>query len=86
MIQPINPERFERLRSLTPLEAVKAMLGGDFGIGDEAAILEAIRKDSRITLSDEEILAFLNKTLIEHGEDAQNCFDKLVAARKPAAM
>ncbi len=35
--QPQNKERFERLRALTPMAAVRAWLDGDFGIGDEPA-------------------------------------------------
>ena len=54
-----DKERFERLRALKPVEAVKAFLEGDFGIGDEPAIIEAIQKDSRISLSDDEIMEAL---------------------------
>lgn len=73
-----NPKRFEALRKLTPVAAVKAWMEGDFGIGDEAALIEAIRKDKRITRSDDEIIAFMADALIEEETgDAQQCLDRL---------
>jgi hypothetical protein len=74
----LNQERFEHLRSLAPPEAIKAMLAGEFGLGDESAIVEAIRKDKRITLSDNEILDFLRDAMMEDDCDAQQCLDELV--------
>ena len=55
MFPPTNKERYEALRKLSSLEAVKAWLDGAFGIGDEPAMLEAIRKDPEISLKDREI-------------------------------
>ncbi len=52
---PMNKERYEALRKLSPLEAVKAWLDGAFAIGDEPAMLVAIRKDPAISLKDREI-------------------------------
>lgn len=77
MTTAANRERFEHLRSLTPLEAIKAMLEGDFGIGDQPAIAEAIRKDKRIKISDDEIISFLREALLE-GDTPQKCFDELL--------
>lgn len=72
-------ERFQRLRQLTPVEAAKAWLSGEFGICDEAAMIEAIRKDARITLSDAEIRDFFFKALGEEDTDAQRCLDELAS-------
>lgn len=47
--------RFNSLRQLSPIEAVQAWLDGRFGIGDEEALVEAIRKTGKISRSNEEI-------------------------------
>ena len=74
----MNPKHFEVLRKLTPVAAVKAWMEGDFGIGDEAALIEAIRKDKRITRSDDEIIDFMADALMEEeASDAQQCLDRL---------
>jgi hypothetical protein len=77
-MKPLNQERFEHLRRLTPLEAIKAMLEGEFGIGDEPAIAEAIRKDKRITLSDDAIVDFLSEAMLQDDCGAQKCMNELV--------
>jgi hypothetical protein len=74
-----DENRFQRLKSLTPIEAAKAWLNGEFGIYDEPAIIAAIRKDLRIKLSDDEIMEFLFKAL-EKDWDAQRCLDELGTA------
>lgn len=53
-----DPERFRRLRGLPPVEAVAAWLRGDFGIGDDVAMIEAIRRDERIKCPDEAIASY----------------------------
>lgn len=74
----MDPKRFEALRKLTPVAVVKAWMDGDFGIGDEAALIEAIRKDKRITRSDDEIIDFMADALMEEeSSDAQQCLDRL---------
>jgi len=40
-----NKERFEKLQTLAPVDAIQAWLDGDFGIGDEPAMIAAIHKD-----------------------------------------
>ncbi len=75
-----NSKRFEDLRKLTPVAAAKAWLEGDFGVGDEAALIEAIRKDKRITRSDDEIIDFMTDALLEdEAGEAQHCLDRLAA-------
>ena len=51
-----NKERFESLRSLSPIEAAQAWLDGAFGFGDEPALTEAIRNDPHVRLSDSDIM------------------------------
>lgn len=53
--QPQSKERFERLRVLAPIHAERAWLEGDFGIGDDPALLTAIRRDTRVDGSDDDI-------------------------------
>jgi len=72
-----NKERFEKLRALTPIDAVKAWLDGDFGIDDEPAMISAIRKDPRISLSDDHIIETICDGMDE-GLDAPACLERLV--------
>jgi hypothetical protein len=73
----MNNTRFQRLRSLSPLEAARAWLTGEFGIYDEPAMIEAIRKDTRIKLSDAEIASFFFEALVDEAWDPQRCLDEL---------
>lgn len=72
-----NDERFQRLRSLTAVEAATAWLEGDFGIEDDAAMVEAIRKDRRIKVTDERILNFFTEALARGERNAPHCLDVL---------
>ena len=74
--QPQNIERFERLRALSPIDAVRAWLEGEFGIGDEPAIIEAIRRDTRVTLSDDAITDVMCDAMDEE-LDAFACLERL---------
>ncbi len=74
-----DKERFEKLRALTPIDAVKAWLDGDFGNGEEPALIEAIRKDARITLSDDAILDAICEAM-EEELDAQACLERLAGS------
>lgn len=73
----IDQKRFASLKKLSPVEAVKAWLEGSFGIGDEAALIEAIRKDNRITRSDNAIIDFMADAMLEESSEAQQCLDRL---------
>jgi len=73
----IDQKRFDSLKKLSPVEAVKAWLEGSFGIGDEAALIEAIRKDNRITRSDNEIIDFMADAMLEESSEAQQWLDRL---------
>jgi hypothetical protein len=81
MFQPANKERFEKLRSLSSVAAVQAWLEGDFGIGDEPALLFAIRKDARITLSDDQITDVMSDAMDE-AWDAPACLERLVGLKE----
>jgi hypothetical protein len=72
-----NQKRSEKLRTLSPVEAVQAWLNGDFGFDDEPGLIAAIRKDSLITRSDDEIIDFMADALMEENSDAQKCLDLL---------
>ena len=80
MMQPQNKKRFETLRALAPVDAVRAWLDGDFGIGDEPALISAIRKDSRISLSDDDITDAIMDAM-DDGLDAPACLERLAGSR-----
>ncbi len=80
MFPPANRERFESLRLLNPLEAIQAWIDGSFGIGDEPALIEAIRKDFRVVMPDEEIIDILRDAWDEEW-DASTCLKKLVGRK-----
>ena len=73
--------RFEHLRRLSPVEAVKTWLDGDFGIDDEPALIEAIRKDPRIKQTDDQILDFMGDAIMEEGLDPKECLENLAQAQ-----
>ncbi len=77
MIPKINKERFEQLKSLSPSEAVSAWLDGDFGFGDEPALVAAILKDSRIKLAPEKIEEFMSDIMDDEEADVQAILDRL---------
>jgi len=79
-VQPQNKERFERLRALTPIDAVRAWLDGDFGIDDEPAMLAAIRRDARVAGSDDDITDAICDAMDE-GLDASACLERLAMPR-----
>ena len=68
------------LANLPPLEAVQAWLNGDFGMDEEPALCDAIRKDSRITLSDDDISEIIFGAMDDDG-DAAACLERLAAPR-----
>jgi hypothetical protein len=78
-MQPQDMKSSEELRALSPLDAIRAWLDGDFCIGDEPAMISAIRKDSRIKLSGEAIEdAILDAT--DEELDAEACFKRLTGS------
>ena len=78
--QPQDRQRFERLRALAPLDAVRAWLDGDFGVGDEPALLAAIRRDSRVSGSDDDITDTICDAM-DDGVDAAACLERLASPR-----
>jgi hypothetical protein len=80
MFQPQDKTRFERLRSLSPIAAVQAWLNGDFGIGDEPALIFSIRKDTRVVASDDDIIDAVCDALDEN-LDAAACLERLASLR-----
>lgn len=80
MMQTQNQERFDRLRALAPVDAVQAWLDGDFGIGDEPAMIAAIRRDTRVSLSDDDIIDAVCDAMDE-GFDASACLERLTTLR-----
>jgi hypothetical protein len=79
-MQPQNINRFESLSALAPVDAVHAWLNGDFGMGDETALISAIRKDLRISLSDDDI-TYAIMDAMDNGLDAPACLERLAKPR-----
>lgn len=78
--QPQNRKRFERLLALAPIDAVRAWLEGDFGIGDEPALLAAIRRDTRVSGSDDDIMDIICDAMDDRA-DAAACLERLAGSR-----
>lgn len=77
-----NKQRFESLKNLAPIDAIIVWLEGDFGIGDEPALISDIRKDTRISLSDDAIIDAVCDAMDEE-LSAQECLDRLASVSKP---
>ena len=80
MMEPVDKKRFARLSALSPMEAIQAWLDGDYGLGDWPAMVSAIRKDSRISISDTAIVDFMDEAAMKPLL-ASTCMKRLVAAR-----
>ena len=79
-MQPQDKKRFEKLGELSPVDAVRAWLDGDFGMGDEPALISAIRKDPRIKISDEAIEDAVMDAM-DDGSNAEACLERLTGSR-----
>jgi hypothetical protein len=79
-MQPQNKKRFESLSALAPVDAVRAWLDGDFGMGDEPALISAIRKDTRISLTDDDLTDAILDAM-DNGLDAPACLERLAIPR-----
>lgn len=80
MFPPQNKARFEFLRGLSAVAAVQAWLEGDFGIGDEPALIFSIRKDARVVASDDDIFDAMCDA-IDDGLDAPASLERLASLR-----
>lgn len=65
---------------MSPIEAVQAWMDGEFGFGDEPAMLEAIRKDKQITCSDNRIEKLIYDAM-EEELDAAACLERMTSAK-----
>jgi hypothetical protein len=77
---PQNKERSARLLALAPIDAVQAWLDGAFGIGDEPAMIAAIRMDARVVMSDHDIIDVMGDAMDEN-LDASTCLGRLTSSR-----
>jgi hypothetical protein len=79
-MQPQDKKRFEKLSALSPVDAVRAWLNGDFSMGDEPALISTIRKDPRIKISDDAIEDTVLEAMDEE-LDAEACLEWLADLR-----
>jgi hypothetical protein len=62
-------------------QAVQAWLNGEFGIDDEPALIEALRRDPRVIGSNDQIIDTFCNAMVE-GWDAQRTFERLTHYRR----
>ncbi len=83
--------RQARLAQLSPVDAARALLDGDFTIGDEPPLCFAIRRDPRVTLDDDAIMDVFMDVLDAFDDedgfpgdpvDAEAFLDRLAAASR----
>lgn len=74
-----DSKNFERLRSLPAEEAIACFLGGDFTIGEESALAEAVQKRLSLPLKKEKVEAVLSDCMANEVY-AEECRRRLLAA------
>jgi hypothetical protein len=74
-----DPKNYERLRRLPPDEAIASYLGGDFTIGEESALAEAVQRGLSLPLKKEEVEAVLSDSMADEVSVAE-CRNRLLAA------
>jgi hypothetical protein len=72
-------DRIDSLKSLSPLEAIRAWLCDRCTHGERGYLVAAIQRDRRIELDDDEI-AYVISGAIDEGIDAASVFDRLLSA------
>jgi hypothetical protein len=73
-----DPENYRRLQGLGLDEAIRTFIDGDFTIGEDDAILEAVRKGLSFEVSEEAIWSVLGDCL-EDETDVEECKRRLLA-------
>jgi len=71
-----KPRRYERLKKLTPQQAIQAWMDADFRVGEEEALLFAIRNGTNTKISDTALEALIWES-IDAEEDAKTCLLKI---------
>jgi hypothetical protein len=72
-------DRLDRLKLLSPLQAIQAWLRDDCGYGERTYLVTAIQRDRRIELDDDEI-AYVIDDAMQSSIDAPAVFDRLLTA------
>ena len=72
-------DRLDRLKLLSPLQAIQAWLRDDCGHGERTYLVTAIQRDRRIELDDDEI-AYVIDDAMQSSIDAPAVFDRLLTA------
>lgn len=80
MFESQNKAQLEYLRGLSALAAMEAWLEGNFSIGEEPALIFAVRKDQRVVASDDAIMDAMDDAICE-GIDAATCLERLASLR-----
>ena len=72
-------DRLDTLKSLSPLQAIQALLRDDCLQGERNYLVAAIQRDRRIELDDDEI-AYVIDDAMHSGVDAPAIFERLLMA------
>ena len=72
-------DRLDSLKSLSPLQAIQALLRDDCGQGERNYLVTAIQRDRRIELDDDEITYVIHDAM-QSGSDAPAIFERLLTA------
>lgn len=72
-------DRLDSLKSLSPLQAIQALLRDDYRQGERSYLVTAIQRDRRIELDDDEI-AYVIHDAMQSGADAPAVFERLLTA------
>ena len=75
-----DPKNYLRLQSLPAEEAIAYYLEGDFTIGEESALVEAVRKGLSLPLKKEEIDDILAESMADE-VSVEECKRRLIAGR-----
>ena len=74
-----DPQNYERLRRLPADEAISCYLGGDFTIGEDSALAEAVQRGLSLPLRIEEVETVLSDCLADE-VSVDECRKRLLAA------
>ena len=73
-----DPKNYQRLRSLPAEKAIACYLGGDFTIGEDPALLEAIQRGLSLPMKHEDIQEILF-ACIEAAVTVEECKGRLIS-------
>ena len=74
-----NPQNYERLRRLSAEEAIACYLAGDFAIGEDSALVEAVQRGLSLPLKRDDVEDVLSECMVDE-VSVDECRKRLLAA------